>query len=397
MKYLILLGDGMADYPIDELSGKTPLEFAQTVNMDYLAKTGTVGTVKNIPDELPAGSDVAIMSVLGYDPMKYYTGRAALEGIAMGIELAEDEIANRCNLVTIQEGVMVDYSAGHISSEEGCELITGINNYFMDRPNVKFYPGVSYRHLMVLGSQDEKGQIISTPPHDIIGKKIGDYLPKGNGSEILRELIFDSQTFLEGHPINKHRQKMGKHPANMIWFWGEGRAPKLPTFQALYGISGAVISAVDLIKGLGKCAGLEIIEVPGVTGYYDTNYSGKAMYALNALKDKDFVFVHVEAPDEASHNGDLSAKIRTIETFDKEVVGTILAGISKINGVRILTLCDHETPISLKTHARGNVPFIIWGDKKSPIDDIYAYNEITARKSSLHFEQGDTLLRYFLG
>lgn len=398
MKYILLVGDGMADYPIDELDGKTPLQVANTQNLDYLAKNGVVGMIKTIPEGMPPGSDVAILSVLGYDAKKYYRGRAPLEAASMGIELNEDEIAFRCNLVTIKGEILQDYSAGHISTQEAKELIEFLDKK-LGSDKVKFYPGVSYRHLMILkNSQSEirNSQLICIPPHDITGKPYDSYLPEGADAGIIRELMFASQGFLGDHAVNIKRMSENKNPANMIWLWGQGKPLKIPTFEQRFGFRGAVIAAVDLVKGTGKYTGLEVINVPGATGYLDTNFVGKAEYALEALKNKDFVFVHVEAPDEAGHNGDLAAKIKAIEDFDSKTVGTIIKGLAKITDkVRILALCDHPTPISLKTHTADAVPFIIFGHKIIP-DEISAYNELAAKNTLLNFEQGYTLMDYFI-
>lgn len=385
MKYILLVGDGMADYKIDELGGKTPLQVANTPNLDYLAKNGVVGMIKTIPDGMPAGSDVANLSVLGYDPQKYYTGRAPLEAASMGIELTENQLAFRCNLVTIKGEILEDYSAGHISTQEAKELIEFLDKK-LGSENIKFYPGVSYRHLMVL---TQNSKLTCIPPHDITGKPYASYLPSGPGAEIIRKLMFASQGFLKDHPVNKKRKK----PANMIWLWGHGKPPKMPTFEQRFGLKGAVICAVDLVKGCGKYAGLEIINVPGATGYLDTNFVGKAEYALKTLKNKDFVFVHVEAPDEAGHNGDLQAKIKAIENFDTKTIATIIKNLP--NKVRILALTDHPTPISLKTHTPDSVPFILFGDGIIP-DEISTYNETAAKNTLLNFEKGYTLMDYFI-
>lgn len=404
MKYILLVGDGMADYPISELKGKTPLQVANTPHLDYLAKNGVVGIIKTIPDGMLPGSDVANLSVLGYDPRKYFTGRAPLEAASRGIELKEDEIAFRCNLITIKQDILQDYSAGHISTQEAKELIDFLDKHFRSA-QVKFYPGVSYRHLMILKSQksEERGQIkdeysslTCTPPHDITGKPYHSYLPQGNGAEVIRELMFASPGFLEDHKVNQKRKKENKNPANMIWLWGQGKPPKMPTLNQRFGLRGTVIAAVDLVKGTGKYAGLEVIDVPGATGYLDTNFVGKAEYALRSLKNNDFVFVHVEAPDEAGHNGDVQAKIRAIEDFDSKTVGTIIKGLSSLTDkFRILALTDHPTPISLKTHTHDRVPFILFGDNISP-DEITCYDELSSKNTLLHFEEGYTLMDYFI-
>jgi len=405
MKYILLVGDGMADYPIEKLGGKTPLQVAHTPNLDYLAKNGIVGMIRTIPKGMSPGSDVANLSVLGYDPEKYYSGRAPLEAASMGIKLKEDEIAFRCNLVTIEGKILTDYSAGHISTIEAKKLIKFLDKT-LGSDEVQFYPGVSYRHLMVIKDYalrttscllpSTSYPLLCTPPHDITGKPYEPYLPTGSGAQIIKELMSASQELLQTHDVNQHRKKENKKPANMIWLWGQGKPPKMPTFSQRFGLSGAVISAVDLVKGIGKYAGLEVINVPGATGYLDTNFVGKAEYALEALKNKDLVFVHVEAPDEAGHNGDLQAKIKAIEDFDSKTVGTIIKGLPKLKDkVIILALCDHPTPISLKTHTSDKVPFIMFGYNITP-DHATSYNELTGKDSLLHFEKGYTLIEYFI-
>ncbi|MDI6736652.1 MAG: cofactor-independent phosphoglycerate mutase [bacterium] len=405
MKYILLVGDGMADYPIEKLDGKTPLQAAYTPNLDYLAENGMVGMIKTIPKGMSPGSDVANLSVLGYDPEKYYSGRAPLEAVSMGVKLKEDEIAFRCNLVTIEGKILTDYSAGHISSSEAKKLIKFLDKT-LGSDQINFYPGVSYRHLIVIKDCALKTTscllpstfypLVCTPPHDITGKPYEPYLPTGSGAQIIRELMFASQEFLQNHNVNQNRKKENKNQASMIWLWGQGKPPKISTFGQRFGLTGAVISAVDLIKGIGKCAGLEIINVPGATGYLDTNFVGKSEYALTALKDKDFIFIHVEAPDEAGHNGDLQAKIKAIEDFDSMTVGTIVKALPKFEGkVRILALTDHPTPISSKTHTADEVPFILFGYNITP-DKITSYNELSPKNSLLHFEKGHTLMDYFI-
>ncbi len=405
MKYILLVGDGMADYPIEKLGGKTPLQVAHTPNLDYLAKNGVVGMIRTVPKGMSPGSDVANLSVLGYDPEKYYSGRAPLEAVSMGIKLKGDEIAFRCNLVTIEGKILTDYSAGHISSSEAKKLIKFLDKT-LGSDEVNFYPGVSYRHLVVIKDYVLKTTscllpstsypLVCTPPHDITEKPYEPYLPTGSGAQIIRELMFASQEFLQNHHVNQNRKKGNKNQANMIWLWGQGKPPKISTFGQRFGLTGAVISAVDLVKGIGKCAGLEIINVPGATGYLDTNFVGKAEYALAALKNNDFVFIHVEAPDEAGHNGDLQAKIKAIEDFDSMTVGTIVKSLPKFEGkVRILALTDHPTPISIKTHTADEVPFILFGYNLTP-DNITSYNESSPKNSLLHFEKGYTLMDYFI-
>ncbi|MCK4827264.1 cofactor-independent phosphoglycerate mutase, partial [bacterium] len=363
MKYIVLIGDGMSDYPLKELGNRTPLEAAQTPNMDSIAKEGIVGTVKTIPEDLPSGSGVANLNVLGYDPRFYYTGRGPIEAANMGIILGKNDIAFRCNLITAKKGILFDYSAGHISDGEAKELIEFIDEKLGD-DNIEFYPGTSYRHLMIIREAIEKSglkisdinKIKCVPPHDITGKEIENNLPKNEGSSFLIELMEKSSPFMESHEVNKKRVADGKNPANMIWLWGQGKKPAMPSFKEKFGIGGSIISAVNLIKGIGICIGLKVINVPGATGFLDTNYKGKAEAALDSLKENDFVFVHVEAPDEAGHMGDAKKKIQAIEDFDKLVVGTILQGCKDFNEYKILVLPDHPTPISLMTHSREPVP-----------------------------------------
>lgn len=399
MKYILLVGDGMADYPLKELGERTPLEAAKIPNMNYIASSGQIGTVSTIPKGLSAASDVANLSILGYDPEKYYTGRGPLEAANLGIDLKEGEVAFRCNLITAFEGKLVDYSAGHISSKEASLLIKYLDEK-LGTKNIRFYPGVSYRHLVVVNTKElgvsaqTLSKIICLAPHDIMGQKITNNLPKGEGADFLINLMEKSRSLLENHDVNHVRVDLKENPANMIWLWGQGLSPKLEKFKDKFGINGSVISAVDLIKGIGKIIGLKVINVPGATGYYDTDYLGKAKYALTSLKDNDFVFVHVEAPDEASHNGDLRAKIGAIENFDRLVVGTILKHFQKLKNFRILVLPDHLTPVSVRTHTDEPVPFALCG-KDISADEAKSFSEIEAKRSALKFEAGHKLIEYF--
>jgi len=399
MKYVILIGDGMSDYPVSGLGGKTPLEVADIPNMDRMAQKGIFGLVSTIPKGFNPGSDTANLSILGYDPKKYYTGRAPLEAASIGLRLGPEDVAFRCNLITLsaRDGkiYMEDYSAGHITTEEGRELIRKIDNR-LGTEDIKFCPGVSYRHIIVWKNGQEK--LETTPPHDISGKAIDPYLPKGKGKRIILKLMDDSKTILESDPINIRRVKESKKPANSIWLWGQGRAPEMPTLCERYNISGSVISAVDLIKGLGMYAGLEVVNVPGATGYLDTNYLGKAEYALRELGEKDFVYVHVESPDEASHSGNIEDKIKAIERFDKDVVGTVLDGIDKFGEFRVMVLPDHSTPLTLMSHTSDPVPFAIYSSNDSkvlPSKDL-DFNERSAKKNSLYIEDGYKLLTFLL-
>ncbi|MCX7982073.1 MAG: cofactor-independent phosphoglycerate mutase [Syntrophales bacterium] len=360
MKYLVLLADGMADYPLSELGGKTPLEVAHVPHMDYLAQEGFLGLVDTIPSGMKPGSDVANLSILGYDPRTVYPGRAPLEAASMGIRLGPTDVAFRCNLVTLGEGpepVMVDFSADHIESDEARQLIEGIDRVLRDEKR-EFYAGVSYRHLMVWRGGEEGME--TTPPHDITGQVATPHLPKGVGATYLIEIMEKAQAVLKDHPVNVRRRQKGKKPANGIWLWGQGRAPLMERITDRYGIRGGVISAVDLLKGIGVYAGLEIISVPGITGYIDTNFHGKATYAMAALREMDFVFVHVEAPDEMGHEGNIEGKIMALERIDKDILGYVLEESKHINPLRILLLSDHPTPIKLRTHASDPSPFVLW-------------------------------------
>jgi len=402
MKYIVLVGDGMADRPMKELGGKTCLQRARTHNMDKLASGGEAGKVRTIPKGFDPGSDVANLSILGYSPLKYYGGRAPVEAVYRGIKLGPADVAFRCNLVTLAGGdrdradeIMKDYSAGHVTTREALLLIKDISKKLGDK-NINFYPGMSYRHLMVWRKGKEK--IKCTPPHDITGKKIGAYLPKGDGADLLRVLMEQSREILLSNPVNKNRVKKGLYPANSLWFWGQGRRLSVPRFREKYHLRGALISAVDLTKGLGLCAGFDIINVKGATGYIDTNYIGKAKAALKALKKYDIVYVHVEAPDEAGHNGDLKTKIKAIEDFDARVVGTIMKGLTAFKQYRILLLPDHATPVRLMTHTNEPVPFVIYDSRTKHEKKGYAFNESLLRKKNIKvFDRGYKLMDYFIG
>ncbi len=359
MKHVILLGDGMADFPIDVLGGKTPLEYAHTPHMDRMAAEGTLGLIDTIPEGLPPGSDVANLAVLGYDPRSCYTGRGPLEAANMGITLSPEDVAFRCNLVTLSDGgdpIMEDFTAGHISSVEAKRIINDLRRE-IGSETFCFFPGVGYRHLLVWKGGESELQV--TPPHDITGKAVGRYLPQGQGADQINRLMRLSREFLLDHPVNKERMQRGLKPATSIWLWGQGRAPQISKMLERFQIRGGVISAVDLLNGIGVYAGMEILAVKGATGYTDTNYRGKAEKALSALKYLDLVFVHVEAPDEMGHEGNLEGKIKAIEDFDEKVVGTILQGVYNQGPFRIAVLSDHPTPIKLKTHVGNPSPFAV--------------------------------------
>lgn len=397
MKYIVLLGDGMADYPLEELGGKTPLEAARTPNMDALAAGGTVGLVDTIPAGLAPGSDVANLSVLGYDPVRYHSGRAPLEAASMGIPLAPDDVAYRCNLVTLGPGtdpVMEDFTAGHISNDEAAEIIGDIDRE-LGSSRFRFFPGVGYRHLMVW--KDGPLPVTTTPPHDITGQPADAYLPRGEHARELRRLMAASREILKEHPVNLERAARGKNRANSIWLWGEGRAPAIEPMTGKYGISGGVISAVDLLRGIGYYAGLEIIRVEGATGYIDTNYEGKAAAAIAFLHHHDFVFLHVEAPDEMGHEGNRDGKIRAIEDFDEKIVGTVRRGCAELGPFRIAVLSDHPTPIAVRTHVSDPSPFVVYSSlKEENLCSAGSFGETEAAKSGIVISPGHVLMDHFI-
>jgi 2,3-bisphosphoglycerate-independent phosphoglycerate mutase len=395
MKYILVVGDGMADYPVPELGNKTPLQAAYKPNMDSIAAKGQSGLIKTVPDELSPGSETAICSLLGYDPRKYCTGRGPLEAPSRGIRLGENDAAYRCNLITEKDGVIVDYSAGHITTEESSKLIASINKAFGKLGKIEFYPGLDYRHFLILRNIPKPELIQCTPPHDAIGANVSAVLPKAKSAEaektarLLRELINRSGGILRTHPVNIAREKAGKRPGNLIWPWGGGKKPSMPTLKEKYGLKAAVISAVDLVKGIGTYAGMEIINVSGATGLYNTNYEGKADAALKALEDNDLVFVHVEAPDEAGHLRDYALKVKTIEDLDKRLLGRILDGLTEPYAIAISP--DHPTPIKIGTHSRDPVPFAI----KSPFlkpDGVKKFDEFSARNGAFGLVEHDYLI-----
>ncbi len=409
MKYIVLIGDGMSDYPLDELNGRTPLEASKLPNINFIADKGAVGRAVTVPRGMSPGSDIANLSIIGYDPRKYYTGRGPLEAANIGVELDKDDIAFRCNLVTVADDTMADYSSGHITTNESSILIKDLDKKLGSKW-ANFYPGVSYRHLLVIKTKylrQQGGKMVALtpsdfmetdclPPHNIGGQRISRNLPKGKAGDILIKLMNDSKAILGSHELNKVRIDLNENPANMIWLWGQGTKPEMPSFEEKFGVKGAVISAVDLVKGIGKTIGLDVIDVPGATGYYDTDYKAKAEYAINSLKTRDFVFVHVEAPDEAGHNGDIRAKMAAIESFDRLVVGTILNEFKgRKKDFRILVMPDHATPISIKTHTNDPVPLAMYG-KGIEEDTIRVFTENAARASKLSFNNGFEVMEYFI-
>ena len=393
MKYIILQGDGMADYPLEVLGGKTPLQVARTPNMDWLAQRGVYGIAHVIPDGFPPGSDVGNMSIMGYDPAVYHTGRSPLEAASMGVALSPKDIAFRCNLVTLggsaDETTMEDFTSGHITTEEAAEIIQDLGKK-LSGGGIEFFPGVSYRHLMVW--RDGKEKMETTPPHDITDQRTAGYLPKGDGADRLLELMAASQPILAQHLVNKKRRAEGKRQVTTIWLWGQGRAPQLPPLTKRFGITGGVISAVDIIHGLGVYAGLERIDVPGITGFLDTNYIGKGEYGVRSLEKNDFVFIHVEATDEAGHMGDVNAKIQALEDFDAKVVGTVLKGMAGRKDFRILLMPDHPTAIALKTHVSDPVPFVLYSAAEPRDNGSVGYNENDAAKTGIVAKQAFRLM-----
>ncbi|HXV81647.1 MAG TPA: cofactor-independent phosphoglycerate mutase [Candidatus Binatia bacterium] len=393
MKYIILQGDGMADYPLDVLGGKTPLEAARTPNMDWMAKRGVFGVAHVIPKGFPPGSDVGNMSIMGYDPAVYHTGRSPLEAASMGVALGPQDIAFRCNLVTLggssSDPFMEDFTSGHISTEEAGTIIRDIARE-LGQDGIEFFPGVSYRHLMVW--RDGKEKMTTTPPHDITDQKVESHLPKGDGAEVLYRLMEASKPLLADHPVNQKRVAEGKRKASSIWLWGQGRAPTLPSLTERFGIRGGVISAVDIIHGLGVYAGLERIDVPGITGFLDTNYKGKGEYGVNSLVKNDFVFIHVEAIDEAGHMGDVEKKIQALEDFDEKVVGTVLQRMAEKRDWRALLMPDHPTAIALKTHVADPVPFVLYSAAEPRDNGNVGYNEKDAAKTGIVAKQAFKLM-----
>lgn len=401
MKYVVVLYDGMADYPVPALGGKTPMIVAKKPNLDRMAKHGTVGLVRTVAPGLTPGSDVANLSVMGYDPCLYYTGRSPLEAVSMGIKLSDTDVALRCNLVTLSdeedysEKTMVDYCAGDISSEEAAEIIKTVEEK-LGNDIFAFYSGVSYRHCLVWhGGKTEIGKL--TPPHDISGRKIGGYLNKNPDAAGLLELMEKSCEVLKDHPVNLKRISEGKRPANAIWLWGQGSRPSLPSFEKLYGVKGSVISAVDLLKGIGICAGMNTPDVEGATGYIDTNFEGKAQKAVEELENgSDFVYIHIEAPDECGHRNEPENKVKAIEYIDSRVLPIVLEALEKYDDYKVMILPDHPTPIVTGTHASDPVPFMIYHKKDEKDSGVDSINEETASKTGLFIEEGPSLMGRFL-
>ena len=396
-KYLILVGDGMADYPIEELGGKTPLEAARTPHMDRIAAC-RVGLVQTIPPGMDPGSDIANLALLGYEPHVYPKGRAPLEAASMGVKLGSDQVAFRLNLVTLDrktddEMIMVSHSSGDIPTPEAAEIVETLKQEILF-PGISIHQGVAYRHLLVWDNGPENDRTI--PPHDVLGQNMASYLNQAPGDPLVR-LIRDSWKILEDHPINRARRETGLNEANSIWLWGQGKAPKLTPFRESYGLSGGVISAVDLINGIGIYAGFTPIHVEGATGFLDTNYLGKAKEGLKGLENLDFLYLHVEAPDEAGHAGSYEEKIQAIEYFDEKVVGTVLEGLERFEDYRVMVVSDHLTPVSMRTHAHEPPPFA-WatrGELNAPGQGL-PFSEAAAKESGLLFEKGHELMNHFI-
>jgi 2,3-bisphosphoglycerate-independent phosphoglycerate mutase len=391
-KYAIIVPDGAADEPLEQFGNKTVLEAAETPNMDKISMEGRQGVVRTVPAGMEPGSDVAQMSMLGYDPLRYYTGRAPIEAVARNIELSADDWVFRCNLVTIADGKMADHSAGHISTEEASKLIKELQEC-LGNEQLCFHAGVSYRHLLLF-----KGvgfDVQTYPPHDCIGRPIEKILPRGKGAEMLINLMARSQQLFTNHDINKVRKDLGENQVSSIWLWGQGKKAQMESFQKRFGIRGVAITAVDLVRGLSKLIGFDLIDVPGATGFVDTNYQGKASAAIKALEEYDIVFIHVEAPDEAAHEGNAELKKKAIERIDKYVVGPVLEALRKYEGWRILVMPDHPTPLRSCAHSAEPVPFAMAGAGISGILNM-TFSEANAAKSGLRIDNGFELMEYFL-
>jgi 2,3-bisphosphoglycerate-independent phosphoglycerate mutase len=392
MKYILIVPDGMADDPLADLGGRTPMEVARKPYMDELAKKGTVGVVNVTPPGMYPGSDAANMSLLGYDPLEYYTGRGPIEAAAMDISLDTRDVAFRCSLISTDGEKLIDYSAGHVTTDEARPLIELAAQKLATR-QMHFFPGVSYRHIMVWN--DGPLNVQTHAPHENMGRSLDEILPVGDGESQLRKLIWDSLELFDSLPFNKRRREEGKLPANTLWPWGQGRAPQLPSFFQRRSLTGAVVSAVDVIRGLGRLTGLEIVNVPGATGYFDTDYYAKGRAAVDALGRHDFVWVHVESPDEAGHAGSIDEKIKAIECIDQLVVGTMLDGLKKLDDFRMLVVPDHATPIETRGHKAMPVPFLLFDSRKEKGNKV-PYDERAVHERVTHVEEGYKLIDQLL-
>ena len=399
MKYIVMLGDGMADYPIEALGNRTPLEAAKKPHIDALAPYAELGMVKTVPDGMKPGSDVANLAAMGYDPRRCYTGRSPLEAVSIGIQMNDTDVAFRCNLVTLSgepeyaDRTMVDYSSGEITTEEAAELIKAVNEVFQTE-EILFYPGISYRHCMIWHGGPVGLNL--TPPHDISDRKITEHLPQ---NPVILDMMKRSYEVLKDHPVNQDRVKRGLNPANSIWLWGEGTRPGVTSFEEVYGVKASVISAVDLIKGIGICAGMKVIEVEGATGNINTNFKGKGEAALQTLLDgQDLVYIHVEAPDECGHHGDMEGKVRSIELIDQQIVGPLLAGLERAGeDYAILVMPDHPTPIAIKTHISDPIPYLLYRSTERKNSGITTYTEASAKGTGRFVERGELLMGRLLG
>ncbi len=401
MKYVVLLCDGMADYPVPELDNQTPMKKAYKPNMDKLAKTATVGLCKTVADGLKPGSDVANLSVLGYDPMKYYSGRSPLEAGSIGIDMLDTDVSFRCNLVTLTDEenyadkTIVDYCAGDISTEEAKVLIDYLAEHFNSK-EFALYAGVSYRHCLIWNNGTlDVGTL--TPPHDITGKPIKEYIPNHPNSRKLLDMMERSYELLKDHPLNKEREARGERPANSMWFWGEGVRKPLTSFEDKYGLKGSMISAVDLLKGIGKFSGMKVVNVAGATGYLDTNFEGKAQACIDELAaGQDFVYIHVEAPDECGHRYEIENKVKAIELIDEKILGPVLEALEQYDDYKVLIMPDHATPLCLKTHTNDPIPYMIY-HKNAPVDGVDCLCEDTAKEAGNYVEIGHTVMDLFIG
>jgi 2,3-bisphosphoglycerate-independent phosphoglycerate mutase len=421
MKYVIIIPDGCADEPQESLGAKTPLQAARTPHMDDVAASGVVGLASNVPLHLPPGSDVANISLLGYDPVENFTGRAPIEAAAQGIQLGPSDWAIRCNLVTVENGVMRDFTADHISTDEAKQLLQSaqeklavaaasapagvaspgvVGTKFPTPQHLQFVPGVSYRNLLLWRGDKRPApfseETRATPPHDLTDQPVAGDLPSGPGGDVLLDLMRGSEALFADHSVNAARRKAGKLPATTVWLWGIGKTPHLPPFAQVYGKTGRMITAVDLLRGLAILVGWEVIEAPGATGYTDTDYASKGRTAIASLDGADVVCVHVEATDEASHEGDTAAKVKALEEIDRHIVGPVLAELRRRGDYRILVSPDHPTPLRTKTHSHGLVPFAICGTGIAA-DAQRTYDEVAAGASGLRFDPGWRLMRYFIG
>lgn len=409
MKYLIVIEDGASDYPIDSLEGKTPLKVANKPVLDWIAKKGKSGLTQNVPETLPPGSDVANMSIFGYDPLEYYTGRGPLEAASMGVKVNDGDVIFRCNTITEKDGDIVSSNAGHITSEEAKILIEDLDDYFHEKyPDFKgkFYPGISYRHLFVYNDSDltNLDTIGVVPPHDIVGENIKenlfideDFDSESPEVELIKKISYESQEFLENHPVNQKRAEEGKEIANMVWLWGQGTMPAMPSLKETYNLNGAVITGVDLINGLGVCSESDIIEVPGATGFFDTDYKAKGEYAIEALKNHDVLFIHVEAPDEAGHAGEIEEKIKAIESIDKYIIAPVFEYLESQGDFKVAVLPDHPTPIDVRTHTRDMVPVAIYDSTDvENADSVQVYDEDSVKDGALSELVGCNLLNILL-